>query len=115
MDRPGDRTPPTMSGVDRVSDIVDTVKQYARQETVGPIRGAARWVAAGTVASLSLGIAMLYSALGVLRLSQDLGGGVLDGAWSFVHYLITATVLAGLAGLAVSRIGRSSLAKGDAS
>lgn len=104
-----------MSGVDRVSDIVDTVKRYARQETVGPIRGAARWVAVGTVASLSLGIAMLYSALGVLRMSQDLGGGALDGAWSFVHYLITAVVLAALAGVAFSRIGRNSLAKGDAS
>lgn len=103
-----------VSGVDRVSDIVESVKQYARQETVEPIRGAARWVAVGTVASLSLGIAMLYLALGILRLSQDLGGGALDGSWSFVHYVITGIVLAGVAGLAASRIGGRSLSRGGA-
>jgi len=106
-----DPTSASVSGVDRVSDIVESVKQYARQETVEPIRGAARWVAVGSIASLSLGIAMLYLALAVLRLSQDLGGSVLDGSWSFVHYVITGVVLAGLAGVAASRIGRSSLAK----
>lgn len=102
-----------MSSVDRVADVVETVKEYARQETVEPIRGAARWVGLGTIASLCLGIAMLYAALAVLRASQDLGGDALDGAWSFVHYLVTVVVLAVLVWAAVSRIGRSSLAKGS--
>lgn len=101
-----------MSSVDRVADVVETVKEYARQETVEPIRGAARWVAVGTVASLCLGVAMLYAALAVLRLSQDLGGGALDGSWSFVHYLVTAVVLAVLVKVTISRIGRTSLARG---
>lgn len=103
----------TMSSADRVADVVETVKQYARQETVEPIRGAARWVGVGTVASLCLGISMLYAALAVLRASQDLGGTALDGAWSFVHYLVTVVVLAVLVWVAVSRIGRTSLAKGS--
>lgn len=101
-----------MSSVDRVADVVETVKEYARQETVEPIRGAARWVAVGTVASLCLGVAMLYAALAVLRLSQDLGGSVLDGSWSFLHYLVTAVVLAVLVKVTISRIGRTSLARG---
>ena len=101
-----------MSSVDRVADVVETVKEYARQETVEPIKGAARWVAVGTVASLSLGIAMLYGALAILRLSQDLGGSTLDGSWSFVHYLVTVVVLGVLVKVAASRIGRSSLARG---
>lgn len=101
-----------MSSVDRVADVVETVKQYARQETVEPIRGAARWVAVGTVASLCLGVAMLYAALAVLRLSQDLGGSVLDGSWSFLHYLVTVVVLAVLVKVTISRIGRTSLARG---
>lgn len=101
-----------MSSVDRVADVVETVKQYARQETVEPIRGAARWVAVGTVASLCLGVAMLYAALAVLRLSQDLGGSALDGSWSFLHYLVTAVVLAVLVKVTISRIGRTSLARG---
>lgn len=95
-----------------MADVVETVKEYARQETVEPIRGAARWVAVGTVASLCLGVAMLYAALAVLRLSQDLGGSVLDGSWSFLHYLVTAVVLAVLVKVTISRIGRTSLARG---
>lgn len=101
-----------MSPVDRVSDVVETVKEYARQETVEPIKGAARWVAVGTVASLSLGVSMIYGSLAILRVSQDLGGSVLDGSWSFVHYLVTVAILGVIVKVAVSRIGRSSLARG---
>ncbi|MFN5839857.1 MAG: hypothetical protein ACK45J_02435, partial [Acidimicrobiaceae bacterium] len=78
---------------DQVTDIVDSVKAYARQETLEPLKGAARWVAVGTVAAVSLGLAMVFLSLAVLRLSQDLGGTALDGAWSFVHYLLTLVVV----------------------
>lgn len=97
---------------DRVADVVQSVKAYARQETIEPVRGAARWVAVGTVAALSLGLAMVYLALGVLRLSQDLGGSSMAGAWSFVHYLVSLVVTAVLVGLAVSRIRQRSLERG---
>lgn len=97
---------------EQVSDIVDTVKAYARQETIEPLRGAARWVAVGTAAALSLGLAMVFLALAVLRLSQDLGGTALDGSWSFVHYLIALLVMAVVVGLAIQRISQRSLEKG---
>lgn len=28
-----------------VSDVVDLVKEYAKQETLGPLKGAGRWLA----------------------------------------------------------------------
>jgi cytochrome b subunit of formate dehydrogenase len=87
------------------------VKQYARQETLEPIKGAIRWVAVGSVAALCLGLALVFAALGVLRLSQDLGGTVLDGSWSFLHYLITLCVVAVLVVVIFSRVSRRSLAK----
>jgi cytochrome b subunit of formate dehydrogenase len=87
------------------------VKQYARQETLEPLKGAIRWVAVGSVAALSLGLALVFAALGVLRLSQDLGGTLLDGSWSFLHYLITLCVVAVLVIVTFSRISRQSLAK----
>lgn len=99
------------SSVDLVSDVVDSVKAYAVQETVGPIRGAFRWVGVGLLAALCLGIATLYVSMAVLRASQDLGGTVLDGAWSFVHYLITVVVLAVVVGLSYSRTKKTSLAR----
>lgn len=98
---------------DQVTDIVDSVKAYARQETLEPLKGAARWVAVGTVAAVSLGLAMVFLSLAVLRLSQDLGGTALDGAWSFVHYLITLVVVSVLVALSFSRISQRSLAKGE--
>lgn len=98
---------------DQVTDIVDSVKAYARQETLEPLKGAARWVAVGTVAAVSLGLAMVFLSLAVLRLSQDLGGTALDGGWSFVHYLITLVVVSALVALSFSRISQRSLAKGE--
>lgn len=102
-----------LSSSDQVIDVVDTVKAYARQETLEPLKGAARWVAVGSVASLSLGLALVFITLAVLRLSQDLGGATLDGSWSFLHYFITLVVLAVLVAIIFSRISKSSLAKGS--
>jgi len=96
---------------DQVTDLVDSVKQYARQETLEPLRGAARWVAVGSLAALSLGLSMVFLALAVLRLSQDLGGDTLDGSWSFVHYLITLVIVSALVAFSFSRISQRSLAK----
>lgn len=98
---------------DQVTDLVESVKQYARQETIEPLKGAARWVAVGSLAALSLGLAMVFLALAVLRLSQDLGGTALDGSWSFVHYLITLVVVSILVAISFSRISKRSLAKGS--
>ena len=98
---------------DQVTDLVESVKTYARQETVEPLKGAARWVAVGTVAALSLGLAIVFLAMAVLRLSQDLGGNALDGSWSFVHYFITLIVLVLVVSLAFSRIRQRSLTKGQ--
>ena len=104
-----------ISTSDQVSDIVYSVKQYARQETLEPMKGAARWVAVGSIAALSLGISIVFLTMAVLRLSQDLGGTVLDGSWSFVHYFITLAVVAVLVALSFSRISQRSLAKGRTS
>lgn len=90
---------------------MDSVKQYARQETLEPLKGAARWVGVGSVAALFLGMALVFVTLGVLRLSQDIGGTLLDGSWSFVHYFITLSVVAVLVFVTFSRVSRRSLAK----
>lgn len=102
-----------LTPTDQVTDLVESVKTYARQETLGPIKGAARWVAVGSLAATSLGLAMVFLALGVLRLSQDLGGSSLDGSWSFLHYFFTLTVVSLLVWLSFSRISQRSLVKGD--
>ena len=101
------------AATDQVNDIVESVKAYARQETIDPLKGAGRWVAVGSIGALCLGLAMVFLALAVLRMSQDLGGSALDGAWSFSHYLITFVVVAALVAASFSRIKQRSLAKGE--
>ena len=108
MERPDS---PRMSPVDRVTDVVESVKAYAVQETVGPARGAARWLAYGTLAALFMGTGVVLLGLAALRLSQDAGGTVLDGAWSFVHYLVAAVVLSVTVAVSLSRISKTSRAK----
>jgi hypothetical protein len=94
-----------------VTDVIGSVRAYAVQETVGPARGAARWLAFGTLAALFLGTGVVLLGVAVLRLSQDLGGDALDGAWSFVHYLVSALVLGTAVTVALSRTSRKTLAK----
>jgi len=102
---------PARGPVSQFNDLADSVKQYARQETIEPLKGAARWVGVGSVAATSLGLALIFTSLGILRLSQDVGGTVLDGSWSFVHYFITLTVVAVVVKITFSRVSQRTLAK----
>lgn len=95
----------------QVTELIDSVSAYARQETIEPLKGAARWVAFGTLAAIMLGLSMVFGALAVLRASQDLLGDALGSGWSFVHYMISAVFLAVLVWITFSRIARPSLAK----
>ena len=94
-----------------MEELFASVKNYARQETLEPLRGAARWVGVGSIAALSLGLALLYVSLAILRFSQDMGGSVLDGSWSFVHYFITLFVVAIVVAVTFSRVSQRSLSK----
>ena len=104
---------PSRGPVGQVEELFASVKYYARQETLEPLRGAARWVGVGSIAALSLGLALLYVSLAILRFSQDMGGSVLDGSWSFVHYFITLFVVAIVVAITFSRVSRRSLSKKD--
>jgi hypothetical protein len=100
-----------LSPSDQVVDLFDLVKEYARQETVDPLKGALRWVAVGSIAAISLGLSLVFLSIGTLRMSQDLGGRTLDGSWSFVHYFIAFAVMCIFVAFTFSRISRNTLAK----
>lgn len=95
----------------QVNDLIESVSAYARQETIEPLRGAARWVAFGTLAAVMLGLSMVFGALAVLRLSQDVLGDHLSDGWSFLHYMVSSVFLALLVWFTFSRIARPTLAK----
>lgn len=96
---------------DRAEEIASATKDYAIEQIIGPIRGAGRWLMYGLLGAAALGIGLLFGLLALLRLVQDLGGGALDGAWSFAPYLITAVAAAPAIGYSLSRINTEPLAR----
>ncbi len=84
-------------------ETYELVRDYAKQETLDPLRGAGRWLGVGLIAGFLMSLGIVIVLVGVLRLSQDL----LLHTWfvdqadglSFVPYLFTLIV-----GIAVSAI-----------
>ncbi len=93
-----------------VGDVIDVVKEYARQETLGPLKGAGRWLALGTVGSLLLGLGSILVLVGTLRLLQT-ETSMFDGAWSWVPYLIVLVLALVLTVVTLSRVKRATLGK----
>ncbi len=98
--RPGGESP---------GEVLDVVVAYAKQETLGPLRGAGRWLGAGVAGSLLLGIGSLLVLLGLLRLLQTEWDRSATGSLSWLAYLIVLVVAALLLVVVLKRINREPL------
>jgi hypothetical protein len=94
-----------------IGEVVEFVKTYARQETLGPLKGAGRWLALGTAAAVLLGLGLTLLVLGLLRLLQTEWERSATGRLSWLSYLIVLAAVVGLLGITVSRINKKSLNK----
>jgi lysylphosphatidylglycerol synthetase-like protein (DUF2156 family) len=86
-----------------IRELRELVVKYAKQETVEPLKGLARYVAYGIAGALLLGTGVAFLAIGALRALQEETHPHLTGNWSWVPYAIVvfgSFVLAGLAWLA---------------
>ena len=77
-----------------VTDLWELVKAYARQETLGPLKGIWRSLAFGVAGSLVLSTGLILLALAGLRALQTETGTTFTGSWSWAPYLLTLVVLA---------------------
>ncbi|MCU1396981.1 MAG: hypothetical protein JWN62_90 [Acidimicrobiales bacterium] len=88
-----------------MSEVIDLVKTYVRQETVGPLKGLGNKVLLGLAGALLIGLGLFFLALGLLRLLQDkvswLRG---NGAFTWVAYLIVIVFCVVVVLIALSRI-----------
>lgn len=100
---------PSTTSDNELGDIVELVKTYVRQETVGPLKGAGRWLALGAAGAFALGLGLFLVVLGLLRLLQTEATDTFDGNFSVFPYLIALVVCALAVGLAVSRIKKETL------
>ena len=94
-----------------VGDIVDYVKAYAKQETIGPLKGAGAWLGYGAAAALLLSLGTVLLLVGLLRMLQTEWVRSASGNLSWVAYLITLLVAVGVIALAISRIKKATLYK----
>jgi hypothetical protein len=96
----------TSSDPGQVGDVFDLVKTYARQETIGPLKGIGRKIAFGSAGALLLGLGVFFVALGLLRLIQTKIPRLGEGTMSLLSYAIVIVFCALMTGLAVWRINK---------
>jgi predicted cobalt transporter CbtA len=96
-----------------ISEVIDYVKTYAKQETIGPLRGAGRWIGVGAAGATALGIGLCLLLLGLLRLLQTETGMDTSEYWSWAPYGIVFVVGALFTVLAVLRVNKTYLDKKD--
>jgi predicted cobalt transporter CbtA len=87
-------------------DALSLVIEYAKQETLEPLKGLGRFVAFGVAGSILGAIGLVVLAVGVLRLLQGETGGAFAGNWSWAPYLLCAVVVLAATGGAAAAVGR---------
>lgn len=92
-----------------MGEVVEYVTAYAKQETLGPLRGAGRWLAFGSAAALLLGVGLLLLLLGLLRLLQTEWTRSATGSLSWLSYVIVLAVASLVLAVTFSRIRKTTL------
>ncbi len=109
-----DHTPRPAAADDDASlgEVIDYFKAYAQQETIGPLKGAGRWLGFGFAGSFALGLGLLFVLLGALRLLQtEFDSWATTGAWSWAAYLAVFALAAILLFFTIKRIQQDNLTK----
>lgn len=91
---------------DQLGELKDLVIDYAKQETLVPAKGLARYVAFGMAGSLALAIGLGLVFLAGLRALQTETGRTFAARNSWIPYLICLAgvlLVAGLSGVAIVR------------
>ena len=92
-----------------VAEVVDLIKAYVRQELLGPLQGAGRWVSVGLAGSVALVVGVLLLLLSGLRALQTETGTAFAGSRSWIPYLIVVAALVGVVALLLRQVGKRGL------
>lgn len=95
-----------------IVDTVETVKAYAIQETLGPLKGAGRWIGFGLLGAIMLGVGTGILTLGIVRMFQTEFADSFGGRWTRnLPYMFGVIVCLVVAGLAMWRVNKEPLNK----
>lgn len=87
-----------------VNEFWSLTKEYARQETVDPLKGVGRYIGFGFAGAVLGGTGTILLLLALLRALQTETGSRFTGNLSWLPYVIVLAVGLALAALAASRI-----------
>lgn len=92
-----------------LQDLKDLLVAYAKQETIDPLRNLGRYLGFGLAGMALLTLGTFFLGMSLLRFLQTMVGGVFDGFWSWVPYVIVMVILSGLIVLVLKRIDRGGI------
>ena len=92
-------------------DFFQLVLDYAKQETLGPLKSLGRFVAYGVAGSMAITLGAVLLLLAVLRALQTETGSTFTGNLSWLPYLITVAGAVAIMVLAAWRIKKGPAAR----
>lgn len=82
-----------------VTEVWTLVRDYAKQETVDPLKGLVGFLKWGVPGAILIGLGVIQVLIACMRAFQAEGPGVFDGGWSFVPYVAALVVAAVVLGV----------------
>jgi hypothetical protein len=106
------RSTKTGASTNSIAETVQMVKDYARQETIDPLKTAGRWIGFGLMGAVLIGLATAFLSLGLIRLVQTEWPGTFGGRWTHLApYGFGLLLCLLVAALAFRRINKDPLNK----
>jgi hypothetical protein len=85
-----------------IAELKELVVDYAKQETIEPLKGVGRYLRNGTLGALLMGLGIMFLAIAALRALQTETDEHFTGNWSIMPYVIVIVGLAIIAGLSAA-------------
>ena len=89
-----------------VNDLWLLLREYAKQETIEPLKPLARFMAWGVLGGVLVSLGVLFGALGLLRALQTQTGDHLSGRLNWIPYLVALVFTGAATALAFMAIKR---------
>lgn len=92
------------------TDLWQLVRDYAKQETVDPLKALGRFLALGVVGAVLVILGTVFGVMAILRVLQQETDVHLTGSWNFLPYVVAllfCVVIVGLTARAITKPNRA--------